>query len=117
MSTKEARPNYTERERMRKRLAAIGAPCAICGKPIDYTLDWWVDPRDGKRKRHPYSFEYDHKHPHALGGDNTFSNAQAAHRICNQRKGAGKKRKQSNKQSNARKTKLVEKVLPTSRLW
>ena len=82
------RPNYRQRERTRKRLKAMGEPCAICGKPIDYDLDWWIDPKDGKRKKHPLSFEYDHIDPHANGGDNSFANAQAAHRICNQRKGA-----------------------------
>lgn len=88
------RPNYRERERIRKRLKAIGAPCAICGRPIDYDLDWWTDPRDGKRKRHPWSFEYDHRKPLrecANDGDSrsvrSFENAQPAHRICNQRKG------------------------------
>lgn len=80
------RANYRQREKIRARLKAIGEPCAICGKPIDYDLDWWIDPKDGKRKRHPLSFEYDHITPHANGGDNTFSNAQPAHRICNQRK-------------------------------
>lgn len=86
--SKQSRPTYGKRQKTRARLKAIGAPCAICGKPIDYDLDWWVDPVDGKRKRHPLSFEYDHRTPIARGGGNGFDNAQPAHRICNQRKGA-----------------------------
>lgn len=113
--TVHKRPNASERKKTRKRLQAIGAPCAICGKPIDYSLDWWIDPRDGKRKRHPYSFEYDHKKPYARGGTNAWSNAQPAHRICNERKGTGKKgNKKGNKATN---DKEAEKILPTSQLW
>lgn len=92
---------------MRRRLMAIGAPCGICGKPIDYDLDWWVDPKDGKRKRHPMSFEYDHVVSRRAGGDNSFGNAQAAHRICNQRAGAKLKKRQGD----------APKALPTSRAW
>lgn len=88
MADSRGRPDYRRRERVRARLKALGEPCAICGRPIDYDLDWWVDPKDGRRKRHPLSFEYDHRQPTARGGGNDWDNAQAAHRICNQRKGA-----------------------------
>ena len=88
MGDSENRPDYRSRQHTRARLKAIGAPCAICHRPIDYDLDWWVDQVDGKRQRHPLSFEYDHRYPNALGGGNGFDNAQPAHRICNQRKGA-----------------------------
>lgn len=88
MADSKGRPDYRRRQGTRARLKAIGAPCAICGRPIDYDLDWWVDPKDGRRKRHPLSFEYDHRRPTARGGGNGWDNAQPAHRICNQRKGA-----------------------------
>ena len=88
MSTGKQRAKYRERERMRRRLRAIGAPCPICLEPIDYDLEWWVDPKDGRRKRHPLSFEWDHDRPHSQGGSDGFENAQALHRRCNQFKGA-----------------------------
>lgn len=109
-----SRPSGSQSDKIRKRLRAIGAPCAICGKPIDYDLDWYIDPRDGKRKRHPYSFEYDHIKPQAVGGSNAWTNAQATHRICNERKGSGKRKKPSKTQKA---TKQIEKILPTSKLW
>lgn len=107
------RPNYSQREKVRRRLKAMGEPCAICGKPIDYDLDWWTDPKDGKRKRHPMSFEYDHRVALANGGDRaSFENAQPAHRICNQRKGARMPVRGAESQSEAH-----VKQLPTSRAW
>lgn len=77
-----------DRKRLRRRVEVEGRPCAICGKPIDYSLDWWVDPRDGKRKRHPLSYELDEIVPISKGGSSfDYDNVQPAHRICNQRKG------------------------------
>ena len=106
------RPNYRQRERTRKRLKAMGEPCAICGKPIDYDLGWWIDPKDCKRKKHPLSFEYDHRVPHSRGGGNEWGNAQPAHRICNQRKGDRMHAKDSEGPSEG-----GFKQLPTSRAW
>ncbi len=82
--------NFTARANLRKRVKAMGLPCAICGKPIDYDLDWYVDPRDGKRKRHPLSYELDEIVPISRGGSPTdISNVQPVHRACNQMKGDG----------------------------
>lgn len=109
-----ARPNYRQRESIRNRLAAIGAPCSICGKPIDYSLTTWVDPKDGRTKRHPLSFEYDHRVSLAAGGHpSSMENAQPAHRICNQRKGDGRRHKA---QETGRGPKRVDEI-PTSRAW
>lgn len=91
---------------------AEGRPCAICGKPIDYSLDWWVDPKDGKRKRHPLSAEVDEIIPISRGGSPIeYENLQMAHRICNQRRG--------NKPMESIKGKQEEKPggLVTSRAW
>lgn len=84
--------NGAARRNLRARFKAIGLPCALCGRPIDYSLSWYIDPRDGKRKKHPMSFELDDILPVALGG-NPFdiNNLQPAHRICNQKRGAGTK--------------------------
>lgn len=92
----------------------MGEPCAICGRPIDYTLDWWTDPMDGRRKRHPLSFEYDHRVPFAASGDNSFSNAQAVHRICNQRKGDGT---HNHACANGAPARDDQRPMPTSRAW
>lgn len=79
---------FSARDRLRKRVASEGRPCALCGKPIDYSLDWWEDPKDGKRKRHPLSYELDEIVPISRGGSPfDYDNVQPAHRICNQRRG------------------------------
>lgn len=96
-------PSSSTRNKTRARLKAIGSPCHICGRPIDYDLDWYTDPRDGKCKRHPWSFEWDHDKPKSQGGTDAWENAKPAHRICNQLKGDGRKRRGSNR-VNARET-------------
>ncbi len=71
--------NGHRRRQLRARLRAQGLPCAICGQPIDYDLP----------AGDPMSFEVDEIIPVALGGSCLdYGNVQAAHRICNQRKGA-----------------------------
>lgn len=73
---------------IRSRVLA-GEPCALCGLPIDLSLpQTYVDPRDGKRKRAPWSLEVDEIVPISQGGLPYGENCQPAHRICNQRAGA-----------------------------
>ena len=82
------RSNGTRRNKLRKRVAELGLPCHLCGRPIDYTLTTWTDPKDGRVKRHPMSFELDEIVPVSKGGDPyDFDNVAPAHRICNQMKG------------------------------
>jgi 5-methylcytosine-specific restriction endonuclease McrA len=57
--------------------------CALCGKPIDYTLP----------ANHPWSYSCDHIVAVNLGGTPTIDNAQAAHLRCNIAKGDGTRRK------------------------
>lgn len=103
--------NYSARERMRKRIRAEGRPCAICGKPIDYELKTWTDPKDGRVKPHPLSYELDEIVPISLGGSPIdYDNLQPAHRACNQRRG-NKPMKQQNAGSHDAGS------LPTSRAW
>lgn len=66
------------RRKLRRKLAAQGLPCAICGREIDYSLPAGL----------PESFEVDEVVPVSLGGSELdFANLQPAHRICNQMKG------------------------------
>ena len=82
------RASGTRRTKLRKRVAELGLPCHLCGRPIDYTLTTWTDPKDGRVKRHPMSFELDEIVPVSKGGDPLdFENVAPAHRICNQRRG------------------------------
>lgn len=76
-------------ERIVLSRALAGEPCGICGQPIDLSLpQTYVDPADGKRKRHPLSLEVDEIVPIADGGSPTDpANVQPAHRVCNQKRG------------------------------
>lgn len=100
--------------------AAGGEPCAICGQPIDMSLpQWYVDPKDGRRKRAPWSCECDeivpvsrwqeagYPSPEACALDR--NNVAPAHRICNQR--ASDKRRKHVKRV------VWETVEETSRGW
>lgn len=72
------RSNGHRRTELRKWLAAQGRPYHICGKSIDYSLP----------PGHPMSFEVDEIVPVSKGGNPLDrSNVDAAHRICNQRRG------------------------------
>lgn len=55
---------------------AIGAPCNICGNPINPTI----------RKPHPLSFAVDHIVPKEHGGTNSIENTAAVHAGCNSAK-------------------------------
>ena len=69
-------------------LALEPPTCPLCKRPIDYSLDWYIDPKDGKRKRHPMSPEIDEIVPVSLGGSPTDPrNLRVVHRLCNQRRG------------------------------
>lgn len=70
--------NGNAERKLKARLRAQGRPCHICGQPIDYSLPPGT----------PWSFEADHVVPRARGGAVLdYANLDAAHRICNQRKG------------------------------
>lgn len=84
--------NWKARERaldIIRRRAEEGEPCGICGLPIDMTLpQTYIDPKDGKRKRAPWSCECDEIIPISRGGSAIDpANLQPAHRACNRRKG------------------------------
>lgn len=93
--TKSSNPRYhrwSARQRVLRLVrsrALAGECCHICGQPIDLSLpQTYVDPKDGKIKRAPWSLECDELIPVSLGGD-PFDpkNVAPSHRICNQRRG------------------------------
>lgn len=82
--------NGAARRKIRERWRAIGAPCALCGKPIDYSLGMVTDPRTGRRRPHPMSFVVDEIVPIRFGGSPySMSNTRPAHWICNSKRGDG----------------------------
>ena len=91
--------NPKKRRAMRIRIMRRGDPCALCGKPIDYTL-----PRG-----HPMAYELDEIVPISRGGSPIDpDNLQATHAICNRRKG--------NKLPSEQ-LRTIERPMPTSRDW
>ena len=89
---------YHARVNLRRRVAKRGDPCAICGKPIDYSL-----PRG-----HPMAYELDEIVPISRGGSPTDpDNVQPTHAICNRKKG--------NKLIDERDA--IDLGIPTSRDW
>lgn len=78
MSTPSRYANGNARRKVRAWLKAQALPCAICGRPIDYSLP----------AGDPMSFEVDEIVPVSRGGSPIDrANVQPAHRICNQRRG------------------------------
>lgn len=91
MARNPRRSNGTARDRVRARWRAIGGPCALCGRPIDYDLGMVTTP-DGKRRPHPMSFVVDEIIPVSRGGSPfDMENTRPAHWICNARRGDGTK--------------------------
>lgn len=83
--------NGAARRKVRARWRAIGAPCGICGRPIDYDLGMIETPGGGRRP-HPMSFVVDEIVPVSRGGSPIdMGNTRPAHWICNARRGDGTK--------------------------
>ena len=98
--------NGHRRRQVRDRLRARHDPCAICGQPIDYDL-----PPDD-----PLSFTVDEIVPVSLGGSPyDMANVQAAHRICNIRR--GNRSMESLKDPASRFKPVNDLTLPVSRDW
>lgn len=82
--------NGAARRKLRDRIRAMGEPCWICGKPIDYSLGMVTDVATGKRRPHPMSFVVDEVLPVSKGGSPVdMANCRPAHWICNARRGDG----------------------------
>ena len=68
------RANGHRRNTIRKRIAARREPCAICGRPIDYSLP----------AGNEYAFEVDEIVPvHKGGNPLDIRNCRPTHRKCN----------------------------------
>lgn len=102
------RTNGHQRNKLRETIKRKQEPCAICGMPIDYSLPYGD----------PWSFEVDEIIPVSRWKEFGYSsakacaldinNCQAAHRICNQKKG-------NKVLTSKNKTKHLS--LPLSRNW
>lgn len=69
--------NGAARRAIRERWRAIGDPCHICGKPIDYSLGFVTDVSTGRRHMHPMAFVVDEIVPISRGGSPIdFANTQ-----------------------------------------
>lgn len=66
------------RDKHRRYIRRTKPPCALCGGEIDYSLHYL----------NPMAYVVDHRVPIARGGEDTIQNIQAAHRTCNESKGA-----------------------------
>lgn len=105
MTNNPRRANGARRDAIRKRWRSIGAPCWLCGKPIDYSLP----------AGHPMSFEVDEVVPVSKGGDPLdFGNTRPAHRSCNQRRGNKTVARATGTKAAHRHSRAG---LPTSRDW
>lgn len=68
---------YTaKRDALKRQSKRTNAPCHLCGKPIDYALNY----------KHAMSFTADHIEAVGAGGSMTGALAPA-HRACNSRRG------------------------------
>ncbi|MGE5747422.1 MAG: HNH endonuclease [Solirubrobacterales bacterium] len=68
--------------RLAKKIRREQQVCHLCGLPIDPDL----------KPPHPGSFTVDHIVPLSMGGKRDDpANCRAAHRLCNMKRGAGKR--------------------------
>ena len=82
--------NGNARRKLRDRMRAVGDPCWLCGKPIDYSLGMVRDPKTGRARPHPMSFVIDEVIPVSkVGSPLEWGNVKPAHWICNARRGDG----------------------------
>ncbi len=71
-------PHRGQFEKNKKRIYATQTICALCGKPVDFSLKY----------PHPLSPTIDHIIPISKGGHpSDIDNLQLAHRCCNRKKG------------------------------
>lgn len=94
-------------ERNRKRIFAMYSTCALCGKPVDFSLKY----------PDPMSATIDHIVPISLGGSPIeLENLQLAHNACNIKKSSKLMDSKKNGDFDTQQT-LPNKLLPQSQDW
>lgn len=97
-------PHRSQFEKNRKKIFATQTVCAICGRPVDFSL----------KSPHPMSPTVDHIIPLAKGGHpSDLANLQLAHRCCNRQKSD----KLRPKQETGGQQVLSNRVLPATFDW
>ncbi|KAF4408666.1 HNH endonuclease signature motif containing protein [Streptomyces lycii] len=80
-SPREGRNTYAYRQ-LRDQQRALGLPCWLCGRPVDYSV------KGVAARSHPWAFSLDHVVPLSKGGSLLDPlNARTAHMRCNRSKG------------------------------
>ena len=84
------------RKTYQQRFRAMNLPCALCGRPIDYSLPYYVTDEQGKKHINMWAFVIDEIKPVSKWQQfgytspaecaNDYNNLQPAHAICNQMK-------------------------------
>lgn len=101
MSTKQKRnPRRASgwtRDKLRAQIKKEGRACWICGGPINYDAPRYITTPGGKRIYNPWYFTLDERIPVSRYWEGNYpspqacaldySNLEAAHLICNQRRG------------------------------
>ena len=85
-----------QRRTYQKRFRAMGLPCAICGREIDYSIPYYYKDKQGNKRVNMWAFVIDEKQPISKWQEagycskeqaaQDFNNLQPAHAICNARK-------------------------------
>lgn len=86
-----------KRRTYQQRFRAMQEPCAICGRPIDYSLPYYYTDKQGKRRVNSQAFVIDerlpvskwqqHGYTSAAAAADDFTNLRPAHALCNAMRG------------------------------
>lgn len=81
--------NGARRRKVQEKIRQQGRPCALCGRPIDYSLPHLITLPNSKKLVHPASMVIDEIIPVKYGGSEIqLTNCQPAHAACNAVRGA-----------------------------
>lgn len=96
MASNPRTKNGNARRKLRSYFKSLGLPCAICGRPIDYSLPAYKITPWGSRIYNDWAYELDEIIPCSLAETYGYANKtqacldrdnlQPVHRICNRLK-------------------------------